>query len=244
MRRYQVSRVLAVVAAVIAIGLGVAGLLSRGKRAPRITVPAADFAMGANDGERDERPIHQVHVGRFAIDRTEVSVSSYAQCVQRKRCSPAGTFHELCVIKKSVNGELPVNCVTYDQARDYCAFRGGRLPTEAEWEFAARGDGRGYPWGNPEPTSDVCWKQKAPCKVGLSRKDRSALGVMDMAGNLSEWTASAFCDYPDLKHCKPGVRVTRGGSFNLDDSHYLRATYRDWVKESEAGYNLGIRCAY
>ena len=244
-RRYRFSRTLAAVAGLLAVGLAVGGAVSRSKRRARVTIDAADFEMGANDGERDEKPVHREHVARFAIERREVSVGDYARCVQQKRCAPAGTFHERCVAKSGGSANLPINCVTFEQASAYCAFRGGRLPTEVEWEYAARrGEPRRYPWGGEALVQQACWQKAAPCPVGTTVRDRSPFGVLDMAGNVSEWTSSPYCDYADAKRCKAGVRVTRGGSFELTDASYLRTTYRDWVKEADAGYNLGMRCAF
>lgn len=244
-RRYRFSRTLASVVAVLAVALAVAGGVSRSKRQARITIDAADFEQGDSEGERDEKPVHRVHVARFAIERREVSVADYARCVEQKRCTPAGTFHERCVAKSNSAANLPINCVTFEQASAYCAFHGGRLPTELEWEYAARrGEQRTYPWGNQALTAQACWQKTAPCPVGGSSQDRSPFGVVDMAGNVSEWTSSPYCDYADSKRCKAGVRVTRGGSFELSDASYLRTTYRDWVREGDAGYNLGIRCAF
>lgn len=201
--------------------------------------------MGAADGDHDERPVHRQHVERFEIDRREVTLSDYARCVAQGRCTKAGTFHAACVVKASISTEQPINCVTYQQATAFCAFRGGRLPTEAEWEYAARGsDQRVYPWGSAPPGKNVCWPRKQVCRAGTSHGDRSAFGLRDMGGNVAEWTASPYCDYADSKRCKPGVRVTRGGSIDVPDQGYLRAAFRDWVKETDAGYNLGIRCAY
>lgn len=230
-------------AVLIAVSLAVVAR-TRASTQARVRVAAADFELGARDGEADERPPHRVHVAAFAIDRREVSVADYAECVKRGGCSAAGTFHERCV-GQGKDGNLPVNCVTYQQAVRYCAFRKGRLPSEAEWEFAARrGEARVYPWGNAEPVAQPCWKGKAPCRVGSSRDDRSAFGLWDMGGNVAEWTSSPYCEYARPERCKAGVRVTRGGSFDVPDAHFLRATFRDWVKEEDAGFNLGLRCAY
>lgn len=244
-RRYRVSRALAALAAVLVLSLAAGGALLRSRGQAPVLIDAADFELGARDGEGDEKPVHRVHVARFAIERREVSVGDYARCVEQKRCTPAGTFHERCVAKSGGSATLPINCVTFAQASAYCSFHGGRLPTEVEWEYAARrGEQRHYAWGNQAPTTHTCWQKSAPCAVASSSQDRSPYGVMDLAGNVSEWTSSPYCDYADAKRCKPGVRVTRGGSFDLTDPSYLRATYRDWVKETDAGYNLGVRCAF
>jgi formylglycine-generating enzyme required for sulfatase activity len=80
--------------------------------------------------------------------------------------------------------------------------------------------------------------------VGIRRGDRSPFGLWDTGGNVAEWTSSLYCNYADASQCKPGVRATRGGSFDVPDPGYLRTTFRDWVKEETGGYNLGFRCAF
>src|SRR4051794_28589205 len=93
-RRYRVSRALAALAAVLVLSLAAGGALLRSRRQAPVLIDAADFELGARDGEGDEKPVHRVHVARFAIERREVSVGDYARCVEQKRCTPAGTFHE------------------------------------------------------------------------------------------------------------------------------------------------------
>lgn len=244
-RRSRFAKRMFALAALVAIALAAAAVISRRNVHRPITIAAADFELGANDGDSDEKPAHRVHVNAFAIDRHEVTVAEYGECVAQQRCTPPGAFHAWCVAKSGGGRDLPINCVTYQQATAYCAFRGGRLPSELEWEHAARGsDQRRYPWGSAAPTDQACWQSKQPCPIRVNGRDRSPFGLSDMAGNVSEWTSSAYCNYADPKQCKVGVRVTRGGSFDLSDAQYLRTTYRDWVREADAGYNLGMRCAF
>lgn len=244
-RRPRFAKSMATAVALVAIALAAAAAISRRNVRRPITLAGADFELGANDGESDERPAHRVHVNAFAIDRHEVTFGEYGECVLQQRCTPAGAFHAWCVAKSGGERDLPINCVTYQQATAYCGFRGGRLPSELEWEYAARGsDQRRYPWGASAPTDQACWQSQRPCAIRVNGGDRSPFGLKDMAGNVSEWTSSVYCDYADPKHCKAGVRVTRGGSFDMSDAQYLRTTYRDWVREDGAGYNLGMRCAF
>jgi formylglycine-generating enzyme required for sulfatase activity/uncharacterized caspase-like protein len=209
-----------------------------------VPVPAGRFQMGspAGVGESDEHPRHEVTLSAYCIDKTEVTVKAYAACVEAKACSPApltvnGTqfsaggverYSRLC------NGDNrpdhPVNCVDWDQATAYCTWAGKRLPTEAEWEYAARGnDGRIYPWGNEAPTAkrlNACgsecvamakrdlgeewgalymasdgWETTAP--VGSFPDGASPFEAFDMAGNVWEWTADWFDDYAAAAAANP-----------------------------------------
>ncbi|MCA9623028.1 MAG: formylglycine-generating enzyme family protein, partial [Myxococcales bacterium] len=127
-------------------------------------VPAGDFAMGCTVGRDDschqhERPLHQVFLDAYAIDETEVTVAAFERCVQGRGCSSEGLARQddlggeqvECNARQPGRDDHPINCVTWEQARAFCAWAGKRLPSEAEWEKAARGtDGRIYPWGNEE----------------------------------------------------------------------------------------------
>jgi len=172
-----------------------------------VLVPAGEFLRGDADGsgEPDERPAKRIQVSCFAIDRTEVTVAAYARCVAAGRCAkPPGPGGE--------RPELPVTGVSWSDAAAYCSFAGGRLPTEAEWEKAARGaDGRLYPWGPPStalPESlcvhanfgtfagdGRCAEQGAPGRpiaVGSFPSGASPFGALDMAGNVWEWVEDRY----------------------------------------------------
>jgi formylglycine-generating enzyme required for sulfatase activity len=222
-----------------------------------IRIAAGTVAIGADDGEPDERPVHEVRVGAFEIDRTEVTVSAYGACVAAGACAAPETFHDRCNTHDRGKDQHPLNCVTWAHAAAYCAWAGKRLPSEEEWEYAARGaHGGKYPWGDVQPGSSACWnkpKTEGTCVAGSHPDDRSPSGVLDMGGSVSEWTSTPYCPYPGARAssplpgmaggCKEGARVTRGGSWDMTDPSLLRSTYRDWVLEKDRGYNLGFRCA-
>jgi formylglycine-generating enzyme required for sulfatase activity len=215
-----------------------------------IRVAAGTVSIGADDGQSDERPIHEVRVGAFEIDRIEVTVAAYGACVAAGACAPPETFHEQCNTHERGKDQHPLNCVTWEHAVAYCAWAGKRLPSEDEWEYAARGARGGkYPWGDDPPQSRACWgkaKSEGTCVAGTHPEDRSPSGILDMGGSVSEWTSTPYCPYPGAEStvgCKPGARVTRGGSWDMTTPALLRSTYRDWVLERERGYNLGFRCA-
>ncbi len=162
--------------------------------ADRVTIPAGEFVMGSDTlGERDERPAHRVMLPAFAMDRTEVTRGNYRRCTRAGVCAeawiPRPTFRD---------ATQPVVAVTWFDARTYCRWAGGRLPTEAEWEKAARGtDARIYPWGNDPPTPEravyhLRMTVGHPAPVGTHPAGDSPYGLHDMAGNVWEWTDSVY----------------------------------------------------
>ena len=162
--------------------------------------------MGADvGGEEDEHPQHDVTVADFWLDTTEVTVSDYLQCVDAGAC----TTYRQDVAKSFGAGEdarfrqplQPVTGVSWQQAAEYCRYRGKRLPREAEWERAARGDDdRKYPWGNsaPDPTRHGCFAraigtpQGITCPVGSYPEGAGPFGHLDLAGNVWEWLADYY----------------------------------------------------
>jgi formylglycine-generating enzyme required for sulfatase activity len=215
-----------------------------------IAVAGATFWAGAADsaGEYNQPARHQVTVAPFCIDRTEVTVGRYAECFQAKRCtrpSTSGTGN--CNYGNAGRGNQPVNCVVFEQAKAYCAFRGKRLPTEDEWEYAARGgDGRLFPWGSTAPTKQLCWRgahdqyRGETCAVASFPDGASPFGVLDMAGSVSEWTASRAC-FPD-GNCRQRDRVVRGGHWRHSEPQHVRTTWRDYMEETSTHDALGFRC--
>jgi formylglycine-generating enzyme required for sulfatase activity len=208
-----------------------------------VSVPAGSFMMGSNDGEACEKPVHRVSVVGFAMDVTEVTTAAYTACVRAGRCSAANTG-ESCNYGHSDKNNHPINCVDWDQATAYCGSVGKRLPTEEEWEYAARGtDGRKYPWGNEEPGTRACWNEGwagSTCSVGSYAS--GVFGLKDMAGNVWEWTASGYSsDYSNSR--ASAARVVRGGRWYDTVASLLRSSGRSRNAPSDRYDIIGFRCA-
>ncbi|MEZ4442021.1 MAG: bifunctional serine/threonine-protein kinase/formylglycine-generating enzyme family protein, partial [Polyangiaceae bacterium] len=242
-----------------------------------LLVPAGRLWMGCHrnpdlECEADEIPGHEVELPAFLIDRTEVRVVDYAECVISGECSErrlegysidGGAFvpSTKCNWKQPGRERHPLNCVSHVQAASFCAWRSARLPTEAEWERAARGDDqRRYPWGDAPANCTItvmadegdqgCGKG-GTWPVGHKPKDVSPFGVLDMGGNVREWVA----DWYDPAYYKKKVRdapqgpetgtrrVTRGGSWSNVVSRFLRVSRRESHEPGTRNMYLGFRCA-
>jgi formylglycine-generating enzyme required for sulfatase activity len=218
-----------------------------------IAVPAGEFAMGCNEAtdeacDADEKPQHTVTMSAFSIDRTEVSQAQYRACVLDGACAPP-----LCDWNCE-QGDFPAGCVSSTHALSYCSWAGKRLPTEAEWEKAARGaEGAKFPWGDDDPSCELV--NKAGCgdsakPVGSIASGASPYGVLDMAGNVVEMVAdwydeAYYAASPDTDPQGPssGSRyVGRGGGYK-SDTKWLRASKRDWYDVEDSAVSLGFRCA-
>jgi sulfatase modifying factor 1 len=196
-------------------------------------VPAGAFVQGdANPDAPEQCPPRVVTLSAFAIDETEVTIGAYRACEAAGGC----TERPHCVSAAEESDDLPVTCVTWQQAADFCAWAGGRLPTEAEWEKAARGeDGALWPWGDYAPTCNLanfryvigyCHGEVVPVggyvePTGSPITDtRSGFGLLDVAGNAWEWTADSFdagyyavapdTDPPGPESCSTAVDGERG----------------------------------
>jgi formylglycine-generating enzyme required for sulfatase activity len=196
----------------------------------------------------DENPMRSVTLTAFAIEQTEVTQGRYAACVAAGKCAPPS-----CAWNCDESAS-PAGCVTRDQASTYCAWAGRRLPTEAEWELAARSaDGRKYPWGNDEP--DCSRANMAGCSgkveaVGQHPAGASPYGALDMSGNavemVSDWYDMAYYQTApnvDPKGPASGTRYGgRGGGYK-SVAVWQRASARDWYDLGDTGIALGFRCA-
>jgi len=184
-------------------------------------------------------------VGAFRMDRTEVTVHAYRECARAGVCSPAGSG-PYCNAGVAGRDNHPINCVDWTQATNYCTWAGARLPTEEEWEYAARGEGSStYPWGDTPPGAELCrtgkGSQSGTCPVGSFPASNSRFGVSDMAGNVWEWTASAYGkDYASPRSST--FRVDRGGDFSGTATTLRSATRSGTAPPTRLGW-LGFRCA-
>lgn len=222
-----------------------------------VLAPAGEFLMGSN-ALAFERPIHRVRLSAFCIDVTEVTVAAFRACPLVNCGQPA--TGSMCN-HRGVTGRdtHPVNCVDWSQAAGYCDWSGGRLPSEAQWEYAARGtSGRVYPWGNTFEVDRLCMNPLAPltstCPVNSYPSGNSPFGVADMGGNVSEWVLDTYAPYTgsvDVAVMDPVVtgtgpqRVMRGSAFNADNrfpEELGRASRRGTMLESVGVFQIGFRC--
>jgi formylglycine-generating enzyme required for sulfatase activity len=244
-------------------------------------VEGGTFRMGSpSDGETpsDESPQRQLALDPFCLDETEVSVGAYAECTS---CKPLAsdvrveglTPNAITFWSKFCNRadarDHPVNCIDWQGANEYCEAMGKRLPSEAEWELAARGESAStYPWGEAPPTGErvnacgiECSRMlsergglvekkmyddddSAPATAGVGTHPAGATraGVMDLAGNVWEWTSSHYCRY-DEADCEDSRRVIRGGGWNSVESQDVRAARRLPSAPSARSWSVGFRCA-
>jgi serine/threonine-protein kinase len=212
-----------------------------------VSVPGGEFTMGRADGDEYERPAHRVTVKPFFMDTYEVTCAEYDKFV--KATGHRGPPQWKTGTCPASDARKPVTGVTWDDANDYAKWAGKRLPTEEEWEFAARGtDGRLYPWGNDwKPGyahADTTFKEVA--EVG-SYKGASPFGAYDMVGNAWEWTASSLAAYPGgqlpPQTTTGELKVIRGGSYE-STKEYATTTYRTgWPARGAKTYaETGFRC--
>lgn len=222
-----------------------------------VYVAQGEFEMGSNNGNPNEQPTHKIILDAFWIDQTEVTNKMYAACVLAGACTPpVNTSSALRSVYYS-NPEFdnyPVVYVSWNDANTYCSWAGRRLPTEAEWEKAARGaDARIYPWGNNEPGDDLLnYKNNIgdTTRVQNYPNGISPYGANDMAGNVWEWVSDWYSEYyygnsPSSNPLGPssGVyRSMRGGSWLYDDD-FARSAYRTANTPDVTFNNLGFRCA-
>jgi len=236
-----------------------------------VEIPEGSFALG-------EAPDKRETLSAFFIDTTEVTVEAYRTCVAANSCTKAAStiewagasaatqqeWSKLCNSGQPNRDNHPVNCVSWEQAATYCKFAEKRLPTEAEWEFAARGnEGRTFPWGITPPTpqhANLCDKKCADfatklgirwtpfdgddgfegtAPVGSFSMGNSIAGVQDLHGNVAEWTSTELCKAGD--HCEE--YVVRGGGCHTERTENVSMTTRATKKQDFKSMNIGFRCA-
>jgi formylglycine-generating enzyme required for sulfatase activity len=261
-----------------------------------VHVAGGKFWMGT---DRDHpalaaaRPPHQVQVGRYCLDLHEVTVAAYRECSSIGECKRASSeswwprgdtaqaawalerraYDPLCNESRTDREDHPINCVTWAQAARFCAWGGKRLPTEAEWEFAARGsDGRVFPWGDDPPDqrrANACgqectqWRRSSglaetipmfaaddgfagTSPVGAFAQGATQWGPVDMVGNVFEWVADSFRPYAEGES-EPGAggagRVIRGGAFNSFVAEFADPALRFGADPESRTPAIGFRCA-
>lgn len=249
-----------------------------------VLVLGGEFRMGATDGDPDahdnERPVHLVRLSSFCIDRTEVTVAAFRRYWSHQEThAPAGRIeypqgrtitvsraparpleHPYCTWSATPGRveQHPINCVNWNTAQAFCTSLGRRLPSEAEWEYAARGvTSRRYSWGNTPPRDQLCWwgtvRRNGTCVVGSYPTGATSEGLLDMSGNVWEWVADSYPYRYPANLVSPQVdplmiiegpnHVLRGGGW---DSHIVGrvTTTARYARDDSGGYNdLGFRCA-
>jgi formylglycine-generating enzyme required for sulfatase activity len=235
-----------------------------------VSLPGGSFRMGSEEGQADEKPVRRVTLGGFEMARTETTVGQYRACVEAGACRSPHWDDGACyvwtgggtgkgVAPSSLRGERqPIVCVDWHQAKAFCEWAGGRLPTEAEWEYAARSGGKAkkYPWGDATATcaravmnegSGIGCGKDRTWPVCSKPAGNTEQGLCDMAGNVWEWVSDWKGAYPAAGQTNPGgprsgsARVTRGG-FGIVPST-LRAANRNSYPPGFADVVSGFRCA-
>lgn len=223
-----------------------------------VSLIGGDFQMGSTLSGK-EQPLHTVSIPAFMIWRTEVTVAQYMECMADGACTEPGTWDNACYWNRVGYDNYPINCVNWYQATAFCQWAGGRLPSESEWEYAARGEGRNiaYPWGNEVATCDLSVMKSGgngcgtgfPMTVCIKHKGHTAQGLCDMSGNVFEWVQdswnSSYSGAPtDGSAWITGwTKVVRGGG-HVSDSNQLRAAFRGvYFGPDYENTFLGFRCA-
>ena len=256
--------------------------------ANQVPIPGGTFWLG---DEEIGRHAHQVTLASYCMDKTKVTVAAFRACVQAHKCRPPSAtvdwkgitpkdkakWSQFCNWGKRGFDQHPMNCVDWDQATEYCAATGGRLPTEDEWEYAACGnDDRIFPWGKQPPdvtrlnacggecasmakerfdenwetmyTGDDGWTSTSP--VGNYPKGASPFGILDMAGNVWEWTVDIFSvndqgpgDSPRGPQPNTPYRTIRGGGWNSNAAARVRTASADGNGPDSRNFSVGFRCA-
>jgi formylglycine-generating enzyme required for sulfatase activity len=234
-----------------------------------VALPSGWFRLRQGSGPAGDIA-NYVSVAPFLLDVTEVTVAAYGECVGAGRCEAASEtvtwewigdenrdrWSRFCNQARADRADHPVNCVSWDQASSYCAWAGKRLPTEEEWEWAARNgsDGTPYPWGKAAPAGQPCWngegndagrgKREGTCAAGSHPADATAAHVKDLGGGVSEWTSSETVVGFDSRGRGGSVmKVIRGGGWPYEDRNEVSSASRFAAPHSRRDSWLGFRCA-
>jgi formylglycine-generating enzyme required for sulfatase activity len=222
-----------------------------------VTIPAGTFLRGTMRGGYDEQPERRIYLDAYAIDRHEVTnhhYDAFVAATAHRKAGPPSRYAKNMGRMRGVN--QPVVYVSWDDADDYCRWKGKRLPTEAEWEKAMRGvDGRLWPWGNEPVVFGANWAQAkdgfdVSAPVGTFSSDTSPFGVVDGAGNVMEWVADwygeeAYRETADRNPSGPDhgtYKVLRGGGYTSTGED-VRITSRSKMVPDFRDETIGFRCA-
>ena len=234
-----------------------------------VLIPAGEFIMGSDDIDASgkskefgfnepwylpEHPKRKVYLDNYFIDKYEVTNAQFMAWLKSIGLYTPDQLKEIAKRMQAHQDNAPARIVTWTKSNEYCLGVGKRLPTEAEWEKAARGtDGRVYPWGNKwnPDYANVGQNEQDLMPVGSYEKGKSPFGVYDMAGNVMEWTADWFEAYPGAEYKSPNYghkhRVARGGSWggvgHYVIPHFFRTTYRFDFAPNTVYNDVGFRCA-
>ncbi|MEI7528990.1 MAG: SUMF1/EgtB/PvdO family nonheme iron enzyme [Elusimicrobiota bacterium] len=231
-----------------------------------VTIRGGKYQMGSEKsapGANNTQPVHEVTINTFKMAKAVVTVEQYAQCVKAGQCTvPAVTYYSFnCNWYTPKAMKYPMNCLNGAQMNDYAKFAGGRLPTEAEWEYAARSEGKNnkYPWGNEPVTHDRAVYNGIENGVGGGTNDTRPVcskpagntkqGLCDMAGNVWQVTqdiykdsyAGAPVDGSAVKGAANGDNVVRGNSFYSSSDDFMRTDFRSYMYMRQGSYYVGFR---
>jgi formylglycine-generating enzyme required for sulfatase activity len=233
-----------------------------------VAVPGGTFRAAERVGPLSDTSAYH-RVAPFLLDAREVTVSEYGACVRAGRCTPAWTtvrwsgvpaaeqarWSGACNGDRADRADHPVNCVDEAQAEAFCAWAGKRLPTEPEWEWAARGGpvGTPYPWGGTPPADRACWSgdgngagsaRSGTCPAGTHPAGGTPSGIQDLAGSVWEWTSTRDAVFMDSRG-RGGfpARIVRGGGWGDTNPAALTAGHRVKDALGDRAADLGFRCA-
>jgi formylglycine-generating enzyme required for sulfatase activity len=254
------KRLVAAALAVLGFSVGLSSAQAKGGSAGMVQVPAGKFTMGCNKAEdrgcnEDQGPKREVTLKAFEIDVYETTQGMWEACIKAKACTRPRQSYQ-----PTLYPLVPVTYVSWDQANAYCKWAGKRLPTEAEWEKAARGtDARIFPWGNGELDCKHanygrrCGADSSSSSlldVNKHPKGVSPYGAHNMLGNAAEWVADWYAlDYAKAGTTDPtgpakgDLKVFRGASWAFPDPQLVRVTYRYTQEPDNDQDDLGFRCA-
>jgi len=240
-----------------------------------ITIPSGKFIMGCKPSEKtctkNEKHHSEIELSEYQIDKYEVTIANYEKCIDAGACNNSdltkkhygtNSDYNKCDIGSKKDSNLPANCISWFGADAYCKWQDKQLPTEAQWEKAARGDdGRSYPWGDADPkecdkvvmgdeSGNGCGTESS-FAAGSKEADKSPYGVFDMAGNVKEWTSDYYDKHFYKRSAKTDPTVTnkakyrsvRGGAFTNHMAASFMISKRSYFIPVNWDSSIGFRCA-